>query len=386
MFSLFDFSSSTLVFAIATLIDVLVYLKKLLVYLVWFVMNRKIVLPLLFVLVVTLFSCADSTLAEGNVGVSVGQSVEYTYALSATERYSNGTLNSSMPFNVGYLEKITVQEISGANVTFQTTRTQLDGTEETEYWWVDLSTGDGTASRVIISADRNAGEITYPDWLNENQTTAGADRINETILMKLGDTFIEVNHMKFTFAVDGQPSYWDYYWEKSTGLIVKYTIIGTEVDETGLVRFLNFHFQRIGLQQVFHPLIDSADYPVTVDSNSAILAFEFNQTEKKLSLDVSGTTGTGGFCDVAVPGSLVWGTFSLSMDGYPLAEGTDYTQTYNGTHYIFHISYIHSTHTIEIIGSDAIPEFPTVLIAPIFIAATLMAVIIYRRRLNQTTH
>jgi hypothetical protein len=351
----------------------------------WFAMNRRIVLPLILVLIITFLSCAGSVSAEGNVGVNVGQSVEYTYAFSGTERYSNGTLNSSIAFNVGYIEKITIQEISGTNVTFQTIRTQLDGTEETEYWWVDLSTGDGSASGVIISANRNAGELTYPDWLNENQTTAGADRINETVLMKLGDTFIEVNHMKLSFTVDDQPSYWDYYWEKSTGLIVKYTIVGTEVAEDGVVTFLNFHFQRIGLQQVFHPLIDSADYPVTVDSNSAILGFEFNQTEKKLSLDVSGTTGTSGFCDVAVPGSLVWGTFSLSMDGYPLVEGTEYTQTYNGTHYIFHISYIHSTHTIEIVGSDAIPEFPSFLLVPIFMTATLMAVIVYRRRLNQPT-
>jgi hypothetical protein len=349
-------------------------------------MNRKIALPLIFVLVVTLFSCAESALAEGTVGVRVGQSAEYTYAFSATERFSNGSLNMSIPFDVGYIEKITIQDISGTNVTIEVTRTQLDGTQETGKWWTDVSTGSGTASLVIISANRNAGEMAYPDWLNENQTTAGADRINETILMKLGDTFIEVNHMKLTFTINDQPRYWEYYWEKSTGLLIKYTISGTEVDDNGMTRYLDYQQQRIGLQQTFYPLIDSPDYPVTVDSNSAILGFEFNQTEKKLSLQVSGTTGTSGFCDVAVPSSLVWGTFTLSMDGYPLAEGTEYTQTNNVTHYIFHISYIHSTHTIEIVSSDAIPEFPALLIAPMFMAATLLAVVAYRRRLNQPTH
>ena len=349
-------------------------------------MNQKIALPLIFVLVLTLFSCAESALAEGTVGVSVGQSAEYTYAFSGTERFSNGSLNMSVPFDVGYIEKITIQEISGTNVTIEVVRTQLDGTKETANWWVDVSTGDGTASGVAISANRNSGEMAYPDWVNNESTTEGADRINETILMKLGDTFIEVNHLALMYTVEDQPAYWDYYWEKSTGLLVKFTIRGTEVDEEGMTRYLNYQQQRVGLQHVFYPLIDSADYPVIVDSNSAILGFEFNQTERRLSLNVTGTTGTGGFCDVAVPSSLVWGTFTLSMDNYPLAEGTEYTQTYNGTHYIFHISYIHSTHTIEILGSDAIPEFPTVLIAPIFMAATLLAVIVYRRRLNQTTH
>jgi hypothetical protein len=321
-------------------------------------MNRRIVLSLVCVLAVSLFLNVEFVLAEGNVGVSVGQSIEYTYAFSATERYLNGTLNSSLPFNVGYVETITIQEISGTNVTLQTVRTPLDGTEETEYWWVDLSTGDGNAYRVIIPADINAGEMVYPDWINENQTTQGADMVNETVLMKLGDNFIEANHMALTFMVDGLPSYWDYYWEKSTGLIVKYTIIGTELTEDGLTRYLNFDFHRIGLQQVFYPFIDSVDYPVIVDSNSAIMAFEFNQTERKLSLDVSGTTGTSGFCDISVPSDLVWGTFSLNMDGYPLAEGNDYTQTHNGTHYIFHVSYIHSTHTIEIVSSDVTSSIP----------------------------
>jgi hypothetical protein len=315
-------------------------------------MNRRIVFPLVFVLIVTLFSCAESALAEGNVGIAVGQSFEYTYAFSGTERFSNGTLNSSIPFDVGYIEKITVEEISGTNVTIWVVRTQLNGSMETNFWWVDVGTGEGSAYLVVISADRNAGQMVYPDWVNANQTTAGADRINETVLMKYEGTMIEVNHMQITYTVDDQPSYWDYYWEKSTGMIVKYTISGTEVAEDGSTLHLYYHFQRVGLEQVFYPLIDSTDYPVTVDSNSAIIGFEYNQTEKRLSLNVTGTTGTPGSCDVAVPTGLLWGTFSLSMDGYPLVGGEDFTQTYNGTHHIFHVSYIHSTHTIDIVASN----------------------------------
>ena len=122
-------------------------------------MNRKIVLPLLFVLIVTLFSCAESALAEGTVGASVGQSTEYTYAFSGTERYSNWTLNSSIPFDVGYIEMIKIQDISGTNVTIEVKRTKRDWTKETGSWWIDVITGKGTAKGVIISANRNAGEM-----------------------------------------------------------------------------------------------------------------------------------------------------------------------------------------------------------------------------------
>jgi len=320
--------------------------------------NRRIVLPLVFVLVVMLFSGVESASAEGNVGVTVGETHEYTYAFSGTHRYDNGSLISSMPFNVGYIETITIQEISGTNITVECVRRQLDGTEETARWWVDVDTGNGTAGGVVISPNRSEGERVYANWLGGSQGSEGAYIINETVVLKYGDTSIPANHVSLTYTVDEQPSYWNYYWEKETGLLIKYTITGIEVEDDGSLRYLCYHFQRVGLQQVFHPLIDSADYPVTVDSNSAIVGFEFNQTERQLSLNVTGKTGTSGFCDVMVPASLVWGTFSLKMDEYPLVESIDYTQTHNGTHYVFHIGYIHSSHTIDIVASGAIPDEP----------------------------
>ena len=345
-------------------------------------MNRRILLPLVFVLVVMLFSGVEFASAEGNVGVTVGQTADYTYAISGTVRDSNGSLTTSMPFNAGYLETITIQQVSGTNVTFQYVRDLLNGTEETGASWVDVSNGNGTGFFVIISANINAGDLLYPDWTNENQTSEGAPYVNETISMKYGDATIEVNHLNYTYTVEDQTCSENYYWEKSTGLMLKWTMSGSEVVEDDAIETLNIHFQKVGLQQVFYPLIDSADYAVTVDSDSAILGFEFNQTERQVSLNVTGLTGTAGFCDVIVPDSLLWGTFSLNIDEYPLVEDVDYTQTHNGTHYIFHISYIHSTHTIEIVGSDAIPEFPAFVILPLFMIATLLAVIVYRKRLR----
>jgi hypothetical protein len=328
-----------------------------------------------------LFSGVEFASAEGNVGVVVGQTADYTYAISRTVRDSNGSLTTSIPFTVDYLETITIQKISGTNVTFEFKRDLLNGTEETGTSWVNVSDGDGTGF-VVISANRNAGALLYPDWVNENGTSEGAFSVNETVLMKYGDAMMEVNHLNLTYWIDDQPRSENYYWEKSTGLIVKWIISGSEVVEDDAIETLTLYFQRVGLEQVFYPYIDSKDYPVTVDSDSTILGFEFNQTERQLSLNVTGKTGTSGSCDVVVPGNLLWGTFSLSMDGYALVEGDDYSQTYNGTHYTFHISYIHSTHTIEIIGSEGIPEFPAWMILPLFMTATLLVVILYRKRLS----
>jgi len=350
---------------------------------------------MIFVLVVILFSGVESASAEVELGVSVGQTAEYTYAVSVTYRSKiNGSLLASVPYQVGYIETITIQEISGTNITLQSVKTYVnDQTNETNLGWVDLSTGDGPASGCVILADCNEGDLIYPNWDGGAQQFLYVYMINETTLMKDGDATIEVNHANVTTTIYNQTANVDYtefynqtttvdyYWEKATGLLIGYTECSI-IEQENMTQTVYYHYQRIGIPQVFQPLIDSADYPVIVDSSSVILGFDFNQSEKQISLYVSGSTGTSGFCDVTIPDDLLWGSFSLNLDGSPLVEGVDYTQTHNSTHYNFHIMYSHSAHTIEIVGSDAIPEFPSWILLPTFMVATLAAVILYRKKLR----
>jgi len=338
---------------------------------------------MIFVLVVILFSGLESALAEGEVGVSVGQTAEYTYAISMSYRSTiNGSLLSSVPYQVGYIEALTVQDISGTNITVQSVKTYVNNqNNETNLGWVDVSTGDGPASGYIILADCNEGDLIYPNWEGVAQDLLYVSMINDTVLMKDGDTTIEVNHANLTSTMSNQTTYVDYYWEKATGLLIGYTL-GTTIEQENMTQNVYYSYQRVGLPQVFQPLIDRADYPVTVDSNSAILGFDFNQSERQISLHVSDSTETSGFCDVSIPDDLLWGSFSLNLDGFPLVEDVDYTQTHNSTQYNFHITYSYSAQIIEIVGSEVIPEFPSWIILPTFMVATLAAVILYRKKLR----
>ena len=92
------------------------------------------------------------------------------------------------------------------------------------------------------------------------------------------------------------------------------------------------------------------------DSNSSISDFQFNPDFKQISFNVTGPTGTAGFCNLSIPDNLLWGDFSLYMDGSLLVKNVDYTQTHNGTRFIFHITYIHSFHKFEVKGTEAVPE------------------------------
>jgi len=53
--------------------------------------------------------------------------------------------------------------------------------------------------------------------------------------------------------------------------------------------------------------------------------------------------------------------------------------TRNATHTFLRFTYSHSAKTVEIIGTDVIPEFPLFLIPPLFMIAPILAVVLYRK-------
>jgi parallel beta-helix repeat protein len=99
----------------------------------------------------------------------------------------------------------------------------------------------------------------------------------------------------------------------------------------------------------------------TVYSNSYVTQFMLTIAAKQISFNVTGLSGTLGSCNVSFPSAMLDGPFTVKLDGSVLTQNVGYTQTFNGTHYLFQISYTHSTHKIEIIGTTVIPEFPTIV-------------------------
>ncbi len=343
-----------------------------------------------------LFGFSGLASASTEVGISVGQSTEYTYSVSLTYRgTNNGSLLDSVPYSVGYIETITIQEISGTNITLQSVRNYLDSqTNETNLGWIDVSTGEGPASGYIILAECNEGDLIYPDWKGGDQQLMYVYRVNDTVLLKDGGEIIEVNHANVTTAIYNQTANYDmteffnqtttvdYYWEKATGLLLRFTEYSVK-EQANITETAYYQYHKVGLEQVFYPLIDKTDFPVTVDSNSAILGFEFDQPDSKINLSIASTDETSSLCNFAVPNGLIWGNLSLLLDGSILEEGVDYTKTSNSTHNIFQVTYSEEgTHTIELVNSDDIPEFPDLVILSTFMGALVVFVIIYRKRLN----
>jgi hypothetical protein len=93
---------------------------------------------------------------------------------------------------------------------------------------------------------------------------------------------------------------------------------------------------------------------VSMESNSTVSNFAFNQPSKEISFTVAGEAGIG-FCNVTIPKALLYGEpWTVLIDGAPVPA----TITENATNTSLYFTYTHSTHTIQIIGTWVIGPTP----------------------------
>jgi len=157
-----------------------------------------------------------------------------------------------------------------------------------------------------------------------------------------------------------------------------YIIDGNNADNYPLINPLNFPFENS-----FTIIASETDYIIITVSNSTVSNFNFNQVMKQLGFSVSGASGTTGFCNITTPAELMSGDFTLYLDDIALLESIDYTQLYNGTHYLFSLTYTHSTHTINLFSTEVVPDFEAWLFLPLLMTATLLGLALRKKLKKQ---
>ncbi|MCW4024465.1 MAG: hypothetical protein NWF01_05450 [Candidatus Bathyarchaeota archaeon] len=106
----------------------------------------------------------------------------------------------------------------------------------------------------------------------------------------------------------------------------------THLGETNVVSF------------VVEPFSSQSAFSVT--SNSTVTAFSFDSTQKTLSFNVTGESGSTGFVDVSIPKSLMNDTsgLTLTLDGNQI----DYTVESLSENWLLSFTYHHSSHQVMI--------------------------------------
>jgi len=120
-------------------------------------------------------------------------------------------------------------------------------------------------------------------------------------------------------------------------------------------------------------------YDVAVISNSTVSGFNFNVDLKSVSFNVTGDDGTIGFCRVTIPKSLLWADdgWIILVDDQPV---TDYTRFQDENFTYLYFTYNHSTQTVIIQGTNAIPEFSSTLSITMLMLTTLITTIILKTK------
>ena len=122
---------------------------------------------------------------------------------------------------------------------------------------------------------------------------------------------------------------------------------------------------------------DGINYKVNVVSNSTVSDFSFDPEGTQIQFNVIGESGTSGFCSVTIPKGLLNAKdkWIININGASVTPTVNEDST--NTHLYF--TYDHSNKTIEIMGTTAIPEFPSWIILPLFLVGTLLGVFTRRR-------
>ena len=126
----------------------------------------------------------------------------------------------------------------------------------------------------------------------------------------------------------------------------------------------------------FGAVWEGKPYEIVAVSNFSLSNFGFNQPEKQISFDALGIRGTSGYCRVGIPKTLLGGPFKVLIDSQQITP----TVTENTTHSIIYFTYTHSSDTIKIVGTTAIPEFSSSTILLLFMITTLLVAILLKKR------
>jgi hypothetical protein len=182
-----------------------------------------------------------------------------------------------------------------------------------------------------------------------------------------------------TNQTDSQ-SHYSYTWTPTEGGIYEVMAFweGDENTLGAISDILTLAVQKI----VYEIEWEEQVFYVVLKSNSTVSDFAFDQSDKQISFNVTGPTGTTGFCNVTIPIELLDGAFMVLIDDV----NTFYMLTLNETHTFLHFMYDHSTYNIKIIGTTVIPEFLSFLVLPLFMIVSVLVITIHKLSKRKCLH
>ena len=249
---------------------------------------------------------------------------------------------------------------------------------------------DNKSNRSYIAYSTHNLEAFEYDWMIRVKGTSDITAPAISILSPENKTYA-TSSIPLTFIVNEVTSWIGYSLNGQENVTIagNTTLADLPEGRYGLVIYANDTVGNMGSSstiyfainqtQTFHVILESVDYKVAIRSNSTITDFVFNQTLMQISFNVNGTHDAVGFCNVTIPKSLLTGDpWTITIEGEP---PIDFIPSDNATHTFLYFTYMHtSTLRVIIQGTWVVPEFPSLILLPLFMIVTLLVAIVYREK------
>jgi parallel beta-helix repeat protein len=298
-------------------------------------------------------SISGNTIANNlGWGLPASGGMVLIYSSNNNSIFGNRLTNSSMGVRLYGCSKTS---ISGNNITANGGAINLEGSSNNTMYHNDFS---GNAFQVSSDGSPNTWDDGYPSggnyWSDYNGTDVkNGSYQNETGSDGIGDT-------PYAIAANNTDDY---------------PLMGTPYSFTieAFPPWSNMSLTIISNSSVTNPFFIYAIPPFWSLEGPELPLLVFS---------VNGGSGAVCFCRLIMPEAffLNSSTYMVFVDAQPI-NATVLTQTLNSSQAYLYFTYTNSTHQVVV----TVPEFSSTLILPLFMIATLLAVMVYRKKGIKTT-
>jgi parallel beta-helix repeat protein len=306
---------------------------------------------------------------------------------------SGNNITANTHYGIRFYYDPSANAMSKNNVVNNEYGSQLDGTPCNNTIYRNNITDNGSAIRLdypsnnTISANNVANNSEEGIGLygsSSNNTVCGNNIVNNSYGIWFYASYANwIYHNNFidntpqvypsfigNFWDAGYPSGGNYWSPQYDGTDIYSGLYQNETGSDG-IRDAPYSQDNYPLMGMFSDFNVTSECHVQTICNSTISGFKFNGTA--MSFLVTDKNGTAGFCRICIPTALMNNTFTVLVN----STVVDYyiLSCSNDTHNYLYFIYAHSTQEVIII-----PEFPSYVILPLFMIATLLIVIVYRRK------
>jgi hypothetical protein len=143
-----------------------------------------------------------------------------------------------------------------------------------------------------------------------------------------------------------------------------------------------FEYSWSSVNMLTHEIVvDEQTYTIVTESNYTLnpVPMDFNQTERAVYFNVSGTAENVGYVNVTIPLDFMWGSFNVTVNG----EQKDIQTSANDTHTFVYFAFSSTgeNQQVTITAANVVPEFSSSLIMlAMFLMTTLVAAAILASR------